>query len=188
MEIEADLAIETPRLAIRELRAEDFADIHAFSSDAETALYMPWGPNSEMETRDFLRRAVAMRRETPRREYHFALVVKEAGRIVGNCGLSVRRNDPAQGEIGYVMHRDWRGRGLATEAAGALLDFAFGSLGLHRVVALCDPRNAASARVLEKAGLRREGHSIESAWIKGEWRDELLFAILHREWRDSRIG
>ena len=66
-----------------------------------------------------------------------------------------------------------------------MLDFAFGPLGLHRVIGRLEPRNVGSARVLEKLGMRREAHLVENEWVKGEWQSELVYAILAREWDDG---
>jgi ribosomal-protein-alanine N-acetyltransferase len=82
-----------------------------------------------------------------------------------------------------MVERARWGHGYAPEAARALLDFGFAALGVHRVWADCDPANAAPIRVLEKLGMRREGHLVENAWIKGAWADSLLYAILDHEWR-----
>jgi RimJ/RimL family protein N-acetyltransferase len=85
----------------------------------------------------------------------------------------------------YTIHPSYWGQGYATEAAHGLLAFGFGELRLHRIWADCDPANLASVRVLEKLGMRREGHLIENAWIKGAWEDSLIFAILDREWTSA---
>jgi RimJ/RimL family protein N-acetyltransferase len=78
-----------------------------------------------------------------------------------------------------------QGNGFAPEASKAMLDFAFETLRLHRVVGRLEPRNAASARVLEKLGMRCEAHLVENEWVKGEWQSELVYAILAREWRHA---
>ena len=72
------------------------------------------------------------------------------------------------------------GEGYATEASRPLLDFAFGPLGLHRVIGRLELRNGGSARVLEKLGMRREAHLVENEWVKGDWQSELVYAILAR--------
>ncbi len=88
-----------------------------------------------------------------------------------------------QGEIGGSLHPDVHGRGYASEVYGALLELAFTHYDLHRVCARCDGRNAASVRSLEKAGLRQEAHFVQNEFVKGEWTDEIVLAILQSEWR-----
>jgi RimJ/RimL family protein N-acetyltransferase len=87
------------------------------------------------------------------------------------------------GELGFAFDPAEQGRGYATEAARAFLHVAFEDFGFHRVIGRAEARNAASARVLEKLGMRREAHLVENEWVKGEWQSELVYAILDREWQ-----
>jgi RimJ/RimL family protein N-acetyltransferase len=95
--------------------------------------------------------------------------------------LSLGPPEHRQGEIGFVLDPRHQGRGYATEAAAALLALAFETYGLHRVTGRLEPRNAPSARVLERLGMRREAHLIENEWVKGEWQSEVIYAMLDRE-------
>ncbi|MGE5134935.1 MAG: GNAT family N-acetyltransferase, partial [Gemmatimonadota bacterium] len=90
---------------------------------------------------------------------------------------------PRQCEIGFTIAPEYQGRGYATEATRLLAGYLFAERGKHRVSARCDPRNTASAAVLARLGMRLEGHLRESTWAKGEWTDDLLYAVLDREWR-----
>ncbi len=92
-----------------------------------------------------------------------------------------------QAEVGYVLTPAHYGHGYATEAVGVLLRLGFEDLGLHRIAARCDARNTASARVMERAGLRREAHLVQSEFVKGGWTDELIYAILRREWQARQV-
>lgn len=92
------------------------------------------------------------------------------------------RQNPRTVEIGFTIAPEHQGHGYAREAVSSLLRYLFEQLGKHRVTAACDPRNTPSVKVLEAVGMRREGHMVESTWAKGEWSDDLLFAILRREW------
>jgi RimJ/RimL family protein N-acetyltransferase len=103
--------------------------------------------------------------------------------MVGDVVLEWISRRHRQGEIGYIVHPDHHGRGYATEACRPLLRVAFEEMGLHRVVGRLDARNTASARVLEKLGMRREAHLVENEWVKEEWQSEVVYAILDREWR-----
>jgi RimJ/RimL family protein N-acetyltransferase len=86
-----------------------------------------------------------------------------------------------QGEVGFVITPAHQGHGYAAEAATALLALAFHDLGLHRVIGRCDPRNTASARVMERMGMRREAHFVQNEIFKGEWSDEYVYAMLATE-------
>jgi len=84
------------------------------------------------------------------------------------------------------MHPDEWGKGYASEAARRVLAFAFEELDAHRVIAFCDAENRASERVMQKLGMRREAHMLQTRLLRGEWRDELLYAILDSEWPAAR--
>ena len=178
-------ALETPRLILRELRDDDATAIHAYASDAEVVRYLDWGPNTPEDTAQFLARARAARGAIPRTAYHRAIVLTATGHLVGGGRIEIRNAANGAGDVGYVLGRPHWGHGFATEATRALLGFGFGSLALHRIWATCDVRNDASARVLEKIGMRREGHLRHDVRRKGEWRDSYLYTILEPEWRDG---
>ena len=103
--------------------------------------------------------------------------------MIGNCSLAVDEPRQRRAHIGYVLHPDYWRQGLATDAAGLLLALGFNQLGLHRIEATCDSRNVASARVLEKIGMSREGLRRQDLLLRDGWRDSLLFSILEDEWR-----
>ena len=113
-----------------------------------------------------------------------AAIERETGAFVGDVVLMWHSREHRSGEIGYVLNPEHAGKGYATEAGSALLRLGFDELGLHRITGRLDARNTASARVLEKLGLRREAHFVENEFIKGEWTDELVYATLAAEWRD----
>lgn len=100
------------------------------------------------------------------------------GDLVGSVGLTVRSRENGRGELGYALRRDRWGSGLTTEAAAAVLAFAFGPAGLARVEATCRPENSGSRRVLEKIGMQREGLLRSHVVVRGERRDSLLYAAL----------
>ncbi len=104
--------------------------------------------------------------------------------MIGEVLLKWASETSRQGELGYALHTGYHGRGLAAEAAGAVLRLGFEELGLHRICANVINGNAASAKLLTRLGMRQEGHLVENVFFKGEWCDELVFALLAREWRD----
>lgn len=170
--------IETSRLILRELVDDDFERAHGWAVDPEVSRYMEWGPNGDAETRAFLARAAAGNAARPRRAYELGIVLRETGVLIGACGVRAERPGAHAGHFGYTLARAHWGRGYATEAGRALLALGFEQLGLHRLWATCRPGNVASVRVLEKLGLRREGHLRHTTRIRGEWQDSLLFARL----------
>jgi hypothetical protein len=116
------------------------------------------------------------------RQLRLAAVIPDSGEVIGDFSLWSGDADQAQGEIGFVVHPDHHGRGLASEAAGMLLKIGFEDAGLHRIVGQCDARNLASASLMRRLGMRQEAHFRENELIKGEWTDGLVFAMLADEW------
>ena len=180
-----DITIETVRLILREFREEDWKEIHLYSSDEDVIRFMPWGPNTEEDTRNFVGRALREKGKVPRKEYHLVVTEKSTGRLIGAVEITLGGHDDLQGMIGYCYSKRAWGQGYATEAAGALIKFGFEKLNLHRICAYCDVFNIASQRVLEKNGMRREGCFRKNSFIRGEWRDNYQYAILREEWEEK---
>jgi ribosomal-protein-alanine N-acetyltransferase len=166
------IELTTTRLRLRRFHPGDLAAVHAYAGDPEVVRYMDWGPNSIPDTELFLAEAV-----NPAGGTH-PFAIEHDGELIGAVELRVTSGVHSRGEFGYVLARRYWGNGYATEASAAVLAFAFGPVGLHRVAATCDPANIGSRRVLEKSGLRYEGHLHDYLNIRGEWRDRLLFAAL----------
>jgi len=177
------VVMEGDRLLIREYHDDDFEAVHAFSSDPDVVRYLPWGPNTESDTRRFLALAHGYRASDPRSIFELAVVRREGGDVIGGIGL---HRDGSNAVMAYSSRRSAWGEGYATEAIGLMMEFGFRTLDLHRVWAVCDPENAASAIILRKLGMRQEGHVREAALIRGEWRDSLIFGILKSEWSAGR--
>ncbi len=104
--------------------------------------------------------------------FQFALESLEDEKLIGDCGLNIGEMDSRLAEIGFTIARPFWNKGYASESVRALLDYAFDTFGLHRITASADPRNAASCRVMEKAGMVREAHHRQSLWFKGGWADD----------------
>jgi ribosomal-protein-alanine N-acetyltransferase len=176
-----NLPLQTPRLLLRDFVEDDWRAVQRYAADPEVVRYMEWGPNSEADTRNYVELVIASQKDQPRLDFDLAVTLRADDRLIGAGGLHVSNPHNREGWIGYVLNRECWGQGLATEAARALLTFGFGQFGLHRIFATCSPHNAASARVLEKIGMRREGHLREHKWHRGIWRDSFLYAILEHE-------
>jgi RimJ/RimL family protein N-acetyltransferase len=115
-----------------------------------------------------------------------AAVLRESGQLIGDCSLRWASAEHHQAEIAFVFHPDHHGLGYATEAAAALLALAFDDLRAHRVFGRLEARNTASARMLERLGMRKEAHLVENEHVKGEWQSEMVYAQLEREWLSRR--
>lgn len=113
------------------------------------------------------------------------IVLKETGEVAGWCGLGPLEYDASETEIFFVVAREHWGTGLATEAAAALLGYAFGTLGLTRVVAVADPGNAASLAVIRKLGMRPEGAVRGLPADQAAYEGHLTYAIGATDWPDQ---
>jgi len=179
-------AIHTKRLLLRDFGENDWQAVHDYASDPKVVRYMDWGPNSEEETRGFVHRALATQKERPRRNYTLGIVLRAKNRLIGGCGIHVSNPNNREGWIGYCLNRHFWEKEYATETANALIDFGFKNLDMHRIFATCDTANTASAHVLEKSGMKREGHIREHKWTKAGWRNSFLYSILEQEWKPPR--
>lgn len=177
--------IETERLILRDFQKSDWKEVHEYSADPEVSYFMEWGPNTKEETLNFVDSAMGGARQKPRRLYELAVILKGEAKLIGACGLRLFVNDAEQADIGYCYNKNYWRKGYGTEACRALVDFAFGKLDLHRVIATCDADNIGSACVLAKSGMRKEAHFRSDKKVKGRWRDTFLFAILKDEWKPS---
>ena len=100
--------------------------------------------------------------------------------------LHVDADEPGQAEVGFTLARAQQGKGYATEALTGLLDWAFPTFKLHRVIAITDALNSSAAALLERVGFRREAHFVENVFFKGAWGSEFSFAVLAHEWAARR--
>ena len=180
--------LTTPRLLLRPYQETDLASAHAYAAIPKVSQYMDWGPNTEEDTRSFLEHCVAASQNPQEKGHFFAVTLREGGKMIGGCDLGSAHRKQNTADMGYCLHPDFWGQGYMTEAANAVLSLAFGALGLHRVTATCDPDNVGSWRVMEKIGMRREGHEREAAWFKDCWHDTLRYAVLDHEWQAAREG
>ena len=176
-----------PRVALRRFQRADVAAFVAYRSSAEVARYQNWdAPYPREEGERFVQEVQRQHPDTAGEWYQFAVALRATGELIGDCAAMPHADDPRQCDIGYTIAPAHQGRGYATEAARLLVGYLFTARGKHRIAAWCDPRNAASVAVLERLGMRREGHLRQSTWAKGEWTDDLLYAVLRDEWCQPR--
>jgi RimJ/RimL family protein N-acetyltransferase len=179
-----DWPIHTQRLLLRPFEERDLEALHAMQSDEEVVRYLYFDARTLDQVRPSLSRKIAQTALAGEGDgLSAAVVLRETGEFVADVSLWLVSEAHEQGEVGFVVHPAHQRRGYATEAARALLDFAFNTVALHRVIGRLESRNIASARVFEKLGMRLEATFIENEWVKGEWQSELLYAILANEWR-----
>jgi RimJ/RimL family protein N-acetyltransferase len=173
--------IETARLVVRPVRADDLAALVAVNSDEKVTAMLPYARWASMDdARAWLARMEGI--QSGGSAVQFVIVDQALGQAVGTALLFRHDEGSARAELGYVLGRRHWGRGLMHEALGALLERAFTGLGLRRIEAEVDVRNAASSRVLQRLGFVREG-ILRQRWVtKGEARDVEVHGLLRSEW------
>jgi len=170
--------LKTPHLLPRCFEEADFEDVHVYAQDAEVTLYQSWGPTAENQTRDFLARSRDAFQPPDADDLEFAIVERASRTVIGGIGIHSRRRPFRDYEIGWTLAKScWR-RGIGTEAATALIDYAFSVVGAHRLHAQIDKDNVASIALAQKLVFLREGHQRLDTLIHGEWRDTLIYARL----------
>jgi RimJ/RimL family protein N-acetyltransferase len=185
--LQPDYPLQTARLRLRPFRNRDFTDLLAIQSRPEVARYLMWEPRGADEVGQVLDTKIGQRALSAEGEtLALAVELQATGTVIGEVSLRWLSREHRQGEIGYVFHPDHHGHGYAGEAVEVLLRLGFAGLGLHRIIGRCDARNVSSARLLERLGMRREAHFVHNEIFKGEWGDELLYAMLDHEWANRR--
>ena len=177
-----DPVVETDRVALCEFEEDDWPHVFDYASDERVVYYLNWGPDTEEQSKAFVNRAIACQREVPRRYYDLAIINKETGEFLGCAAIRLTYPLYGEGEMLCIISRKHWGHGYATETVNLIMRFGFEKLKLHRIFAVVDPANVPTARVFEKNGFVREGHLREHKWIKGIWRDSLIYAILEDEY------
>jgi RimJ/RimL family protein N-acetyltransferase len=151
--------------------------------------YLYWEPMGEDELMASLEKKLGRRAWTGEGTgFNLLGVLRETGDVVGDVAFWLASEEHRTGEVGFVLKPEFTGHGYATEMAAEMLRIGFDELGLHRVVGRLDARNGASARVLERLGMRREALLVDNEWVKGEWTSELAYALLAEEWATSPVN
>jgi len=177
------MTVHTERVGIGPLSLDHAETMYAYRSNPRVSRYQSWEPRSVEEVRRFISSQVGASPDAPGRWRQLGIFELESGRLAGDVGVHVLEYDPRQVEVGITVAPAFQGRGLATEALRALLRHLFVDLGKHRVCGSVDPRNSASIALLERVGMRLEAHFVESLWFKGDWADDVIYAMLRREYQ-----
>jgi len=171
--------METGRLLLRKFTPHDWRDLHEYLSQEAVVKYEPY----EVFTEDASKKEAARRAEN---NSFWAVCLKDNGKVIGNIYLAKQEFDTW--ELGYVFNADYQGMGYATEAAKAVIDAAFKNENARRIIAMCNPLNQPSWKLLERLGMRREGHLLQNIYFKKDsngcpiWQDTYEYGILAAEW------
>lgn len=180
--------LETDRLMTRRFHEEDWQDLHAYLSLPEVVKYEPY----DVFTEDACRELAARRADDPA---FWAVCLKADDTLIGNVFFQWQEpKELGTWVIGYVFNPAYQGQGYATESCRRVMEYGFSERKARRVVAMCNPKNSASWRLLERLYMRREGHLQKNIYFKKDeqgnpvWVDTYEYAILSDEWLRLPIG
>ena len=182
------MKLESERLALREFVKEDWQRVLEYQSDPLYLRFYEWAERTPEAVQKFIDMFLDNQKQEPRTKFQMAVTLKSNNLLIGNCGVRLDTIDAHQADIGYELDPKYWNNGYATEAAHAIVDFGFSRFGVHRIWSWCIADNVGSAHVLEKLGMRLEGHLRENEFYKGRWWDTLMYAILADEWKAHKMS
>ena len=174
--------LSSPRLRLREVRDDDAAALFAIHSDARVMRY--WSYPAWTELAQAEQKIADIQRQ--RRELDmlvWAIADADTDLLIGSSAIFYMDLTQARAEIGYSLHPDWQGRGLASEALQLVLGYVFNELGLRRVEADIDPRNLPSCRLVDRFGFVREGLLRERWHVNDEICDSAIYGLLRQDFK-----
>jgi ribosomal-protein-alanine N-acetyltransferase len=174
------------RVRLREFVSADVDALHLVYGDVDATRFLSFEPRSRADVELIVKRILADARAVPRREYALAVEATADRAMIGMARLAV--GDYRSAQVGFALRPDHWGQGLGTEAVRALLELAFGRLGLHRVWGARSPANEASARLMAGLGMAEEGRIRHHVFVRGAWRDSVVHSILEDEWGAARAS
>ncbi len=178
----------TDRLRINDLCPADASALHAYRSHEDVARFQGWIPASVDDALAFITRNAGSPFNQHDSWYQLAIRSRDTDELIGDLGVHFVSDDGHQVELGVSISPAHQRRGLASEAILAMLGYLFTTLNKHRVYASIDPRNQASIALLNKIGMRQEAYFRQSLFWKGEWVDDIVYAMLRSEWQDPAAG
>jgi RimJ/RimL family protein N-acetyltransferase len=180
------MKINTHRLFLEKLDLKHAEAFYAYRSDAETNKYQGWIPYALEDCKHFIKNRIAKQINEDDSWFQFAIILKDTNTLVGDLGVHFIENNQHQVEIGCTISKEFHQNGIASEALIAVIDYLFSDLKKHRITASIDPNNIASIKMVEKIGFRKEAHFKESLLVNGVWTDDVIYAVLEKEWLKNR--
>lgn len=177
----SELKISTERLFLRGIRMSDAESMFKYRSNPKIYKFQSWKPQSLHDVKDFISNKISKEPDRPGTWFQMGIFIKNKEEMIGDLGINFI-SDGRQCEIGYTLALEYQGKGYATEALEAVIDYLFHNLNKHRIIASVDPRNEKSIKLLERIGMRKEAHFKKSVFMNEEWTDDLIYAILNEEW------
>lgn len=173
----------TKRLHIKPVNIEDNKSMFKYRSDPETNKFLTFAPKSVDDISDLIHKT-AKEIDIPGTWFQFVIKELNSELVIGDIGVHFLESEKEnkQVEIGYTLDKNFRGKGFASEALTEIINYLFKQLNKHRIIASIDPKNLDSVKLIERLGFRQEAYFKKSLFFRGEWVDDLVYAILAEEW------
>lgn len=178
------LQLKTKRLLLRPVQLKDKDAIFTYRSDNVTNQHQGWIPKTPDEVKIFILKTQKEINQ-PETWYQLVIIDNDTHKVIGDLGLHFFGKENKQVEIGCTLHRDFQQNGYATEALQKTLTYLFVSLNKHRIIASIDPANKKAEQLVTRLGFRKEAHFRQSLWLHGKWVDDVIYALLHQDWKTS---
>jgi RimJ/RimL family protein N-acetyltransferase len=179
------MKLETDRIIIRPITLADKSEVFEYRSDAETNKYQGWIPKTMDDVEMFIGK-ISKQIDEPDAWYQLVIIEKKTQKIIGDLGLHFLDKANKQVEIGCTLNKKFQNNGYATESVKLIIDYLFEKLNKHRIIASIDPENKKSIQLVERIGFRKEAHFVESLLINGKWIDDLIYALIEKDWEKMK--
>lgn len=175
------MKFETERLIIRPIAIEDKNEVFEYRKDKDTNKYQSWIPDTIKDVELFISKT-SVEFNIPETWFQLVIIDKIIKKVVGDIGVHFMDNDNMQVEIGCTLNKNFHSKGYATEALKRVIGYLFKDLNKHRIITSIDPKNENSIRLVERIGFRKEAHFVESLFIDGKWVDDVIYALIEKDW------
>jgi len=182
-----EVEIKTERLLLRPIDKKDADEIFSYRSDSITNQYQGWIPESIDDVYAFIKK-VSPTINVADSWFQFVIIEAKSHEIIGDLGIHFLDSDNKQAELGCTLDKKMHGKGYASEAMKGVIDYLFNVLDKHRIIGSIDPLNLRSIALVERLGFRKEAHFKESILINGEWCDDIVYAMLKKEWNSKSVN
>jgi RimJ/RimL family protein N-acetyltransferase len=172
----------TNRLIIRQFALHDIQSFYEYRADPAVSRFQSWDKYTHEEAEAFVRAQMTNIPNQPGEWFQYAIALGDSNQLIGDCAIHTLGAESRIVEIGFTLAPEHQGKGYIHDALHALFDYIFNTLNKHKVIAFTDVRNEKSISVLERLGMRREGHLLQNYMSKGNWVDEFQYAMLQSEW------
>jgi RimJ/RimL family protein N-acetyltransferase len=177
------LSLQTPRLLLKGLMADDGAAFFGYRSHPEVTRFQGFAPETVEDAVRFIEEDICHEMNRPGTWFQWGIFLREGQTLIGDLGIHFLPEESSV-EIGVTIAPDFQGKGFATEAMGCVMGFLFDTLGKSKVVASVDPKNLKSMALMKRTGFELEGIYKNTVLFRGEWADDAVFSMTRKQWQN----